>query len=167
MSRLVDLNITRLVWISSATLTAYPTLSAATLNAANYLSPYVLPDYTLMADTSDSVNEKSITDTATSEVPTIGKYKATLHVFRDYTTAAVPSAVDPLTIFQGNYEDGYLIRRVGKPASSVIVSGDIVEAYRFKADVPQIAAGTGSGFVKVTIPFFPQGAFNIAITCVS
>jgi hypothetical protein len=88
-----------------------------------------------------------------------------LEMFRDFTTGA-PSASDFTSFFAGANETGYLIRRTGKPSSSAYIATDVVEIYKFVADPPHFAAGTGSGYVKGTVKLLPQGVFNLKAVAV-
>src|SRR5664279_1725075 len=112
---------------------------------------------------SDTVSEKSITETAQIDVPTIQKYSGSLELFRDYTTG-VPSASDFTSYFAGANEAGYIVRRVGLPSTTAYASGQKLEVYKFVADPPHLTGGTGSGYVKGTVKLLPQGVFSLVAT---
>lgn len=166
-ARVVDLGITRTLWAPASVLdAAWPTLSVATLTGAAVidLTPYMLTDYSVRMDGSDSVNERGVADLADINVPTIKKYMGSLHMFRSIVAATGAPGTDDVvaSLFQGNNESGYLIRRVGPLKSIAFAVGQLVEAYAFIADSPQTEGGTGSGFLKVTVPLFSVGKFQLS-----
>jgi len=163
MPRMVDLNVTTYWWVPSTTGTLADVTTAA-LGTAENISSYVVSTTAIGPTASDTISERSITDVANVVVPTIGNYEGTLVVFRDYD-AGVPSANDPLTtIASESGELGWIVRRVGKASTEAAASGDIVEAYLFLTDNPQISSGTGDGYLKATIGLLPQGVFSASVT---
>lgn len=157
----VDLGITRCYWV--LTIAAPPVVTLAAVTAGVDISKVLLPDYTFGADSSTTVTERDITALYDAETPTIGKYKGSLHLFRMLLATGAPGTEDLITNFSG-FPAGYLVRRVGPPATQVMAVGDKVDVGQFIADVPQIEAGTGSGFLKMTVPLLPQGYYYPSIT---
>lgn len=156
----VDLGITRVFWVT--TVAAWPLLTATEVNAGKDISKWLLPDYSFGADASTTVSESDITALFDADVPTKGKYKASLHLFRAILTTGLAGTDDFLTLFSG-YPHGYLVRRVGKPATSAVIATDVVDAGEFVADTPQQEAGTGSGYLKLMVPLLAQGYYFPAI----
>ncbi len=164
MPRMVDLNVTTYWWIPATTGTLADVTLTALTPAAN-ISSNVVSTTTVGPAASDTISERSITDTANVVVPTIGNYEGSLVLFRDYTTTGEPGTSDPLTVIAGaSGELGWLVRRVGKPASEAAAAGDVVEAYLFLTDNPQIGGGSGDGYLKATIPLLQQGVFKTDLT---
>lgn len=162
-ARTVDLGITRVAWVT--TVAAFPALTATEVTAGIDLTNFLLTDYSVRMDASDSVNERGVGDLADVNVPTIKKYTGSLHMFRSIISGTgLPGTDDPLATFAGNNETGYIVRRVGPPKSTAFTTGDKVEAYKFIADSPQVEGGTGSGFLKVTVPLFSVGQYSLSIT---
>jgi hypothetical protein len=162
-SRFVDLGVTRMAWVS--TVAAFPLLTATEVIAGIDLTNYLLTDYKVGMTGSKSVNEMGVGDLADINVPTIKTYAGSLHLFRSLTTGTgVPATDDPLATFQGNNETGFFVRRIGPLKSMVFTTGDKVEAYKFIADSPMIDGGTGSGFLKMTVPLFSIGIYSLSIT---
>jgi hypothetical protein len=157
----VDLGITRVFWVT--TVAAWPALTATEVNAGKDLSKYLLPDYTFGADASTTVSESDITALFDADVPTKGKYKGSLHLFRALLVTGLAGTEDLLSTFTG-YPHGYLVRRVGKASTAAVATGDVVDAGEFVADVPQQEAGTGSGYLKLMVPLLSQGYYYPAIT---
>jgi len=94
-------------------------------------------------------------------VPTIGNYEGSLVLFRDFTAGVPTSNVDLLDTFSGSGQTGFLVRRVGKPAASAVAAADVVDVFKFMTDNPQVAGGTGEGYLKMTVPLLQQGAFKV------
>lgn len=167
MPRMVDLNVTTYWWLDEADITDVDAISAADLTTAANISTSVVGTTRVGPVASDTVSEKGITDVANVVVPTVGNYEGTLVAFRDYTAGA-PTVNDPLTkIGATSGVVGWVVRRVGKPGTDPAVTGDIVEAYKFMTDNPQVSGGTGEGFLKATIPLLPQGVFTTSSTLVA
>src|SRR5690348_235365 len=128
MARLIDLAVTKVAWVTTIATPSAPT--AAELTAGKDLGPYLTTNYKVGMEDSDTVSEKSITETAEIVVPTIQKYSGMLELFRDFTTGA-PSANDFTTFFLGASELGYIVRRTGTPSSTAFASAQKVEVYKF------------------------------------
>lgn len=160
MARLVDLTVTKVAWVPTIANPAAPTAAELTGAGVKDLGPYLTTNYSLGAEDSDTVSERSITESAEIMVPTIQKYAGSLELFRDFTTGA-PSTSDFTTYFTGANESGYVVRRVGLPSSTAFAAAQKVEVYKFVADVPKLTGGTGSGYVKGTVKLLPQGVFSL------
>jgi len=165
VGRLVDLGITRVWWVTTMSIKGQPTSTEIT-NGKD-LSNFLLPDYAFAADASTTINERPITATVDAETPTIGKLKASLTLFRYFdTTSKLPDTTDLEQAFIG-HPAGWLVRRTGPPATTAIASGQFVELANFIADVPQKEGGTGTGFLKLTVPLLPQGLYNPSFALIS
>ena len=164
-SKLVDLGITRVWWVTDAAFNpAAPT--AALINAGKDLSTYLLPDYVFAADASTTISERDITAVVDSDTPTIGKVKGSLHLFRAFNQATgAPDTTDLESTFVGN-PTGWLVRRTGFATATALVATHLVELANFVADVPQKEGGTGTGFLKLTVPLLPQGTYTASIAVV-
>ena len=57
-----------------------------------------------------------------------------------------------------------MVRRVGKASTEPAAAAEVVEAYLFLTDNPQVSGGTGDGYLKATIPLLQQGVFSTAHT---
>lgn len=150
-------------WVPVAGIAAYPTITAVQVTAGTNLTKYEISDSSVGLDNSDSINEKAIGDLANTDVPTFAKYKGSLHLFRSFAPAwtSVTGSDDLLTVFSGK-PFGYYIRRSAKLNTTAFAVGDVVEAYLFQADWPQVEANDG-GNVKLTVPMFQQGVFSLSI----
>ena len=167
MARLIDLAVVKVAWVATIANVSAP--SAGTeLNAVGTkdLGIYLTTNYKVGMEDSDTVSERSVTESAEIQVPTIQKYSGMLELFRDFTTGA-PTANDFTSYFAGASELGYLVRRVGLPSTTAFASGQNMEVYKFIADPPHLTGGTGSGYVKGTVKLLPQGVFSLTATAVT
>lgn len=160
-TNIIDLGITRVWWVS--TIAALPLLTVAEVTAGKDLSKSLLPDYKFGAEASTTISERDITALYDSDTPTIGKFAGSLHLFRKLLVTGAAGTDDLVATFTGK-PHGYLVRRVGPPSGQVLAVGDIVDVGEFIADVPQIEAGTGSGFLKTTVPLLSQGYYYPLLT---
>lgn len=165
MPRLVDLGVTRWDWVPGDAPFADPlSPTLAELNAANNvnLSPYVVTTSTMNATASDTVNERSIAETANVVVPTVANYEGTLVLFRDFSDGA-PTDDDPFALFSRAGIPGYLVRRLGKASTAAYAAGDVVDVFRVRTDSPQASGGAGDGYLKVTVPMLQQGFMALQV----
>lgn len=166
MARLIDLAVTKVSWVTTLTSITSPAITELNAVGVKDLGPYLTTNYKITMEDSDTVSEKSITETAQIDVPTIQKYSGMLELFRDFTSGAPTAVVDFTAYFAGANEAGFIVRRVGKASSVTYTAGDVVEIYKFVADPPHFTAGTGSGYVKGTVKLLPQGVFNLKAVAV-
>jgi hypothetical protein len=166
VTKLVDLGITRVWWVvDPAFVATAPTV--ALITAGKDLSTYLLPDYEFTADSSTTISERDITATAEADTPTIGKVKASLHLFRSYTVGT--GVVDPVGDLEATFlglPTGWLIRRTGPTQSTAPLATQKVEVANFIADIPQKEGGAGTGFLKLTVPLLPQGLYYPSVALV-
>lgn len=159
MARMVDLAATTYWWVAGATVPA----TAAAVTAGVNISQYVVASTRIGPTASDTVNEKSITDTSNSVVPIIGNYEGTLVLHRDLTAGA-PTASDPLTtIASASGVVGWIVKRVGYASTVAAAAGQKVDRFLFMTDTPQKSGGEGDGYLKVTIPLLQQGTYSVEV----
>jgi hypothetical protein len=158
-ARTVDLGITRAYWVT--TIAAFPAITSVEVTAGVELTNYLLTDYKVGMGGAKSVNEMGVGDLADINVPTIKTYAGSLHLFRSLLPTGLPATDDPLAIFKGGNETGFFVRRVGPLKTQALAALDVVEAYKFIADAPELSGGEGSGFLKMTVPLFSIGVFSL------
>lgn len=162
MPRIVDLGVTKYSWVTSIADVAAPT--STELTAGKDISQYVVTTTAVGPTASDTVNERAITDTSNAVVPTIGNYEGNLVLFRDYTAGVPTTGTDVMETFNAAGVVGYLVRRLGKPATDAFAAADKVEVYKFMTDTPQPNGGAGDGYLKLTVPRLQQGSFSVNAT---
>ena len=59
---------------------------------------------------------------------------------------------------------GYLVERVGPPATQDLAAGDKVNVGQFVADNPQPDPLSDSSYLKLTVPLLPQGYYYPDVT---
>lgn len=159
MARMVDLAATTYWWVAGTT---KPTAATAVTAGAN-ISQYVVASTRVGPTASDTVNEKSITDTSNCVVPIIGNYEGMLVLHRDLTSGA-PTSNDPLTtIGATSGVVGWLVKRVGYASTVAAAAGQKVDMFLFMTDTPQKSGGEGDGYLKVTIPLLQQGQYSVEL----
>lgn len=163
MPRIVDLGVTRYDWapgVAGLTTPNAPKLTELTAAAVKAISPFVLTTTSVNPTASDTVSEKGITDVSNAVVPTIGNYEGALNLFRDFTAGKPTASVDLASVFtQGAV--GWLIRRIGKPASDPLVVGDVVDVFLFMVDAVSKTGGQGEGYLKLNVTLLQQGSFAL------
>ncbi len=169
MPRIVDLNVTRYDWIPGATgLTtpSGPKVTELVIGTAKALSTMTVTTTAINPTSSDTVSEKSITDTTNAVVPTINNFDGKLVLFRDYTAGAA-TATDPLTIFTGSGVVGWIVRRFGLPASTAWAVGQKVDVFYVMTDTPIQTGGAGDGYLKLEVPLLQQGVMYLGVTLIA
>jgi hypothetical protein len=163
MPRIVDLGITKYLWVPTGGISSVtaPTVAELTAGTVKDITTFVVTTTAVQSSASDTTNEKAISDTSNVVVPTIGNYEGNLVLFRDFTSGAPTSSVDLLATFSAAGIVGYIVRRVGKTYSTAIVATDVVDVFKFMTDNPQIQGGTGEGYLKLTVPLLQQGSFKV------
>lgn len=167
MPRIVDLGVTKYVWVEGDTgIADVAAPSAAAINAGKDISEFVVTTTSVGPTASDTVSEKAVTDTANAVVPTVGNYEGNLVLFRDFTAGVPTVDVDLLETFADGAV-GFLVKRVGKSAAETVAAGDVLGVYKFRPDNPQPSGGEGDGYLKLTVPLLQQGLFKVNAVAVA
>lgn len=159
-SNTVDLGVRRVYWVTTVANPAAITL--AEITAGKELSKSLL-DYKFGPTASKTVDEKDITATFDAQTPTIGVYEGNLHLFRKLLNTGVAGTDDLKSTFTGR-PSGYLVERVGPPATQALAAGDKVNVGQFTADNPQPDPLSDSSYLKLTVPLLPQGYYYPDVT---
>jgi len=155
-TNLVDLGVRRVWWVTTV---AVPTaITVAEITAGKDISKSLLPDYKFAPGASKTVDEKDITALFDSSTPTIGTYEGSLHLFRKMLGTGLAGTDDLKATFTGR-PLGYLVERVGPPATQALATGDKVNVGQFIADNPQPDPASDSSFLKLMVPLLPQGYY--------
>lgn len=162
MARLVDQGVTRLTWVPGddgiADVNA-PTVTE--LEAGVDLTCQMVSTYEVRADGSDTTSERAVCDTANVDTPTVANYMGRFELFRDWDSDAEEWTSDDVLEWLEYKQPGYFVRRLGLPMTEAYAAGQQVEVYKFMPDHPQIQGGTGTGFLKATVPMLQQGVFTL------
>lgn len=165
MPRLVDQGVTRLTWVPGVdgidTITA-PTL--AELATGRDLTCIMVSTYKVQFDGSDTTSERAVCETANVDAPTMENYSGTFELFRQWDDVTEAWETADLLQWLAYKDIGYFVRRTGFAKDVAYAAGQAVEVYKFMADQAQLPAGTGSGYLKGTVPMLKQGAAtNLAV----
>jgi len=124
------------------------------------LTCMMVTTYEVRMDASDTTNERAVCETNNVTTPTIGNYMGRMDLFRDWDETD-PMNPDWATTDVLEWLDylaaGWFVRRNGPAYDAAWANGQKVETYKFIADNVQTSGGTGSGFMKATVPLLPQG----------
>src|SRR5665648_340816 len=146
MARMVDLAATTYWWVAGET---EPT-TAILVTAGTNIAADVIATTKVGPVSSDTVSEKTITDTSNAVVPIIGNYEGNLVMVRDLTAGA-PTANDALiSIGAVSGIVGWLVKRVGFASTVAAAATQKVDRFKFMTDTPQKSGGEGDGYLKVT-----------------
>lgn len=170
MPRKVDLGITRLAVVPSATgIENYLAPALAELNAVGTrdVTCMMVSTYEVRMDGSDTTNERAVCETSNVSTPTIANYIGRMELFRDWdeTDPMNPDwSNDDVLEWLDYLSTLWFVRRNGFAYDVPWADGQKVEVYKFISDNVQTSGGTGSGFLKATVPLLPQGvATNRAV----
>lgn len=161
--RVVDLGRTRLLWVPGADGIAdymAPELTELEAEGVRDLTCLMVTTYEVRMDGSDTTNERAVCETANVSTATIRNYMGRMDLFRDWdeTDPLNPEWTTDDVLKWLNYLDtGWFVRRNGPQYDVPLADGQQIEVYKFMSDEPQTNAGTGSGFMKATVPLLPQG----------
>ncbi len=163
MPRIVDLGRTKLGWVPGADAFAdymAPELTELEVEGARDLTCMMVSTYEVRMDGSDTTNERAVCETNNVTTPTIGNYMGRMELFRDWGTEDPLNpdwTEDDVLEWLDFLATGWFYRRNGLPYDAPLANGQKLELYKFIADAVQTNAGTGSGFMKATVPLLPQG----------
>lgn len=164
MARKVDLGVTKLLWVpgeTGITDASAPTVQELTAQGVLELSCLMVTTYEVRADTSDTVNERAVCETANVVTPTVQNYMGNLVLFRDWDEQQLAFTMDDALATFTHGHLGWFVRRLGLPHSVAVADGQQLETYKFAVDTPQTMGGTGDGYLKATIPLHQQGTFDV------
>jgi hypothetical protein len=155
----VDQGVTRLTWVPGVsginTITA-PTL--AELAAGRDLTCLMVSTYEVRMDASDTTSERAVCETANVDAPTMQNYMGRFELFREWDDSLSAWETDDALQWLDYKDLGYFVRRLGFSKDTAYAAGQQVEVYKFMADEPQITGGTGTGYLKATVPMLKQGS---------
>lgn len=165
MVRLVDQAVTRLTWVPGATGIASidaPTL--AELNAGRDLTCIMVSTYEVRMDTSDTTSERAVCEDANTDAPTMKNYMGRLELFRQWDPSLEVWETSDLLQWLDYKDVGYFVRRAGLSYDAAYAAGQRIEVYKFMADEAQIPSGSGTGYLKATVPLLKQGSATVRAT---
>jgi hypothetical protein len=120
--------------------------------------------FELGAGDSNKISDKGIVDKSNAQVRGFVQYSGKITFFRGITAEATGDYYNAYTAFKGVTDSrvgGFLVTRVGKPASATTTATtDVVNVYKFIADA--VSDNTvGEDSVKFSVSFMPQGVIGL------
>jgi hypothetical protein len=146
--------------------------SVADINAAGSVDlteAIAWDSYDLGASDSNKIDDRGIIDEGMVETRGFAQFSGSLMFFRGITSESTGSYYNAFEAFKaaaaGTRPNGFLVTRVGTPASTALAAGQEVSAFKFIADA-FMDNTEGEDSVKFMVNFAPQGklAVNVATT---
>lgn len=165
MPRLVDQGVTKLLWVpgeDGISDIAAPTLTE--LAAGVDLTCQMVTTYEVRPDGSDTTNERAVCETSNVVTPTVQNYMGRFELFRQWDSSANEWETEDVLEYLEYGDLGWFVRRLGLPQDTDYAADQVVEVYKFMVDSPQTQGGTGSGYLKATVPLLQQGSFRLKST---
>lgn len=125
--------------------------------------------YTLGASDSNKIDDRGIIDEGQVQTRGFAQFDGSLMFFRDADPEATSTYNDVFAAFKaatdGSRPEGYMVVRIGVPATTAYAAGQKVSVYKFIAD--SFADNTeGEDSVKYMVNFMPQGKLGVNVTTV-
>lgn len=162
MSRLSSNGNVKVGWILDADLTDPEAPAAAELNGdALDLSAAIAWDgYEVGATDSDDWDDRALTDLGNAITRGFANYAATLPFFYDADFSDTSSVYnDAFDAFRTPLTTGWIVTRVGVPASTAWAANDVVSVFKFIAGTTQTDQGDQS--TKFVVEFMQQGQLYV------
>lgn len=132
--------------------------TAEELNAGTNISCAISQNnFTAAFTARDTNDEKSLCDSANVQTPTYKNYEVALTAFRDANIENNTSVYNEFyELFKTPLSLGYVVVRVGYPATLPYADGQDVQIFYVQAGDPASVHNNGEP-VKMTVNYFPQG----------
>ena len=124
--------------------------------------------YDLGATDSNKIDDRGIIDEGAVQERGFAQFNGSLTFFRGITSETTGAYADAFAAFKaatdGSRPQGYLVTRIGVPATTAIAAGQKVNVFKFIADA-FMDNTEGEDSVKFMVNFAPQGklAVNVAV----
>lgn len=135
------------------------------------LTPAIAWDgYNLGATDSNKIDDRGIVDEGAVQERGFAQFTGALTFFRGITSETTGSYADAFAAFKaatdGSRPNGYLVTRIGVPASTAIAAGQTVNVLKFIADA-FMDNTEGEDSVKFMVNFAPQGKLGVNKTVIA
>ncbi len=126
--------------------------------------------YELGSTDSNKIDDRGIIDEGQVQERGFAQFSASLMFFRGITSETTGVYHNAFQAFKaatdGSRPVGFLVTRVGIPATTALAAGQTVSAYKFIADA-FMDNTEGEDSVKFMVNFAPQGKLGVSVTTVS
>lgn len=155
---------------NEATFLAGPDASALEADALNLTEAIAWDSYDLGATDSNKIDDRGIIDEGQVQTRGFAQFNGSLMFFRDADPEAVSTYNDVYAAFKaatdGSRPEGYLVVRIGVPATTAYAANQKVSVYKFIAD--SFSDNTeGEDSVKYMVNFMPQGKLAVNVSTVA
>lgn len=126
--------------------------------------------YDLGATDSNKIDDRGIIDEGAVQERGFAQFNGSLTFFRGITSETTGAYADAFAAFKaatdGSRPQGYLVTRIGVPASTAITAGQKVNVFKFIADA-FMDNTEGEDSVKFMVNFAPQGKLAVNSTVIA
>jgi hypothetical protein len=126
--------------------------------------------YDLGATDSNKIDDRGIVDEGAVQSRGFAQFSGSLTFFRGITSETTGAYADAFAAFKaatdGSRPQGYLVTRIGVPASTAIASNQKVNVLKFIADA-FMDNTEGEDSVKFMVNFQPQGKLGVNVTVIA
>lgn len=123
--------------------------------------------YDLGATDSNKIDDRGIIDEGAVQERGFAQFTGSLTFFRGITSETTGSYADAFAAFKaatdGTRPQGYLVTRIGVPATTAVAAGQKVNVFKFIADA-FMDNTEGEDSVKFMVNFQPQGKLGVNVT---
>lgn len=132
------------------------------------LTPAIAWDgYDLGATDSNKIDDRGIIDEGAVQERGFAQFTGSLTFFRGITSETTGSYADAFAAFKaatdGSRPQGYLVTRIGVPATTAVAAGQKVNVFKFIADA-FMDNTEGEDSVKFMVNFQPQGKLGVNVS---
>ena len=162
MSRVFSDQGVKLMWLP--TLPANPKLiSIAAFTAAKDLSDFaIVGDANFEQAASDTNDRKAYSDKGKVSTPTSRNATGKGAFYRDRTALGVPTADDPLALFD-NRQIGYIVKRKGVPEDTAWAAGQDYEFFKLQADAIHTVGDADSDYERFELDYTFKGDVGFGV----
>ena len=126
--------------------------------------------YDLGATDSNKIDDRGIVDEGAVQSRGFAQFNGSLTFFRGITSETTGAYADAFAAFKaatdGSRPNGYLVTRIGVPATTAIAAGQKVNVFKFIADA-FMDNTEGEDSVKFMVNFAPQGKLGVNVTVIA
>jgi hypothetical protein len=126
--------------------------------------------YDLGATDSNKIDDRGIIDEGAVQSRGFAQFNGSLTFFRGITSETTGAYADAFAAFKaatdGSRPNGYLVTRIGVPATTAIAAGQKVNVFKFIADA-FMDNTEGEDSVKFMVNFAPQGKLGVNVAVIA
>jgi hypothetical protein len=165
-------------WVPSTNLTgtedswiAAPDISDLSASGSVDLTNAIAWDgYDLGATDSNKIDDRGIVDTGAVQSRGFAQFNGSLTFFRGVTSETTGAYYDAFETFKastdGSRPQGFLVTRIGLPATTAVAAGQKLNVFKFIADATMDNT-EGEDSVKFMVSFQPQGKLGVNAVAVA